>query len=167
MLRFAHAYIPDRVEAENIVQDTFIYLFEHRSLLLEVHSPQAYLFVLIKHRCIDFLRKKIRLQQRRMDISKEGEYYEYKYKLYSLEVFDERKCTEEELYRRLHEAIDRLPEQCRRIFIRSKIEHQKYRIIAEEMGLSEQTVKNQVIIALHKLREELKDLLPIMIFFIG
>ncbi len=59
------------------------------------------------------------------------------------------------------------PEQCRRIFIESKLNNKKYQDIADEMGLSLQTVKNQVMIAVRKLREDLKDCLPLLAFLLG
>lgn len=97
----------------------------------------------------------------------EVENREIQYKLYSLEAFDETKFSDEDVERILHEAINRLPEQCRRIFIESKLNNKKYQDIADEMGLSLQTVKNQVMIAVRKLREDLKDYLPLLVFLLG
>ena len=84
-----------------------------------------------------------------------------------MEAFDETKFSDEDVERILHEAINRLPEQCRRIFIESKLNNKKYQDIADEMGLSLQTVKNQVMIAVRKLREDLKDYLPLLVFLLG
>lgn len=166
MLRFARAYITDKEDAENVVQDIFIYLWENRSLLEGLHSLQAFLFTLVKRRSIDFLRKKLSASHKegRLD---EVEDHEYQYKLYSLEAFDETRFSDEDIERLLHEAVEHLPEKCRRIFIESKLNGKKYQEIADEMGLSVQTVKNQVMIAVRKLREELKEYLPLVIFFIG
>ena len=49
----------------------------------------------------------------------------------------------------------------------SKLNNKKYQDIADEMGLSLQTVKNQVMIAVRKLREDLKDCLPLLVFLLG
>lgn len=166
MLRFARTYIIDKEDAENVVQDIFIYLWENRSLLEGLRSPQAFLFTLVKRRSIDFLRKRLQISYEEGTLE-EVENHEFQYKLYSLEAFDESKFSNEEVERLLHEAIERLPERCRRIFIESKLNNKKYQEIADEMGLSLQTVKNQVMIAVHKLREDLKDYLPILIFLIG
>lgn len=166
MLRFARTYVVDKEDAENIVQDIFIYLWENRSLLENIHSPQAFLFTLVKRRSIDFLRKKLQAAYTEGSIE-EIENHEFQYKLYSLEALDEARFSDEEIERLLHNAIDRLPERCRRIFIESKLNNKKYQEIADEMGVSVQTVKNQVMIAVHKLREELKDCLPLLLFLIG
>ncbi|MDE5678549.1 MAG: RNA polymerase sigma-70 factor [Phocaeicola sp.] len=166
MLRFACTYIINKEEAENVVQDIFVYLWENRSLLKEIHSPQSFLFTLVKRRSIDFLRRKLSASYREGSLD-EVENHEYQYKLYSLEAFDETKLSDEDMGRFLREAIERLPEKCRRIFIESKLNNRKYQEIADEMGLSVQTVKNQVMIAVRKLREDLKDYLPFLVFLIG
>ena len=114
----------------------------------------------------DFFWKKISVVEQRSSLE-EVENREIQYKLYSLEAFDETKFSDEDVERILHEAINRLPEQCRRIFIESKLNNKKYQDIADEMGLSLQTVKNQVMIAVRKLREDLKDCLPLLAFLLG
>jgi len=58
--RFAKEYILYEEDAENIVQDIFMYLWENADLLNTVLNLNAYLFTLIKHKCIDFLRGQIR-----------------------------------------------------------------------------------------------------------
>ena len=166
MIRFARTYLIDKEDAENVVQDIFIYLWENRTLLEGLRSPQAFLFTLVKRRSIDFLRKKLQVTYSEGSLE-EVENHEFQYKLYSLEAFDESRFSDEEIERLLHQAIERLPERCRRIFIESKLNNKKYQEIADEMGLSVQTVKNQVMIAVHKLREDLKDYLPLLIFLIG
>ena len=93
MLRFACTYVIDKEEAENIVQDVFIYLWEHRSLLDGLRCPQAFLFTLVKRRSIDFLRKKISVVEQRSSLE-EVENREIQYKLYSLEAFDETKFSD-------------------------------------------------------------------------
>lgn len=164
MLRFAYAYLMNKEDAENIVQDIFAYLWGNRSLLKEVRHLQAFLFMLVKRRCIDFLRLKINNSASSLS---EIENEELEYKLYSLETLDEDNVTDEEMQRMLHKAIGQLPEKCRYIFIQAKINHKKYRKIADETGLSIQTIKNQMTIAIGKLQTELRKLLPFLTFVFG
>jgi RNA polymerase sigma-70 factor (ECF subfamily) len=65
----------------------------------------------------------------------------------------------DELSARIHEAIDRLPPQCRAIFLLSRNEEMKYREIAEHLRISVKTVEKQMGIALEKLRNHLKPYL--------
>ena len=63
-----------------------------------------------------------------------------------------------------NKIIDSLPERCREIFLKSKIEGKKQKEIAEEMNISINTVETQMGIAYKKLRNELKDYFPLFIF---
>lgn len=63
--------------------------------------------------------------------------------------------------------INSLPEKCREIFIKSKIEGKKQKDIAVEMNISLKTVENQMNIAYKKLKSELKDYLPLLLFFLN
>lgn len=142
MTRFARTYLIDKAEAENVVQDIFIYLWENRMSLEGINSIQAFLFTLVKRRCIDALRKKLVASYKEETLD-EVKNHEYQYKLYSLESFDENRLSYEDIERLLSEAINRLPEKCRRIFIECKINHKSHQKIADEMGISVQTVKTR------------------------
>ena len=63
----------------------------------------------------------------------------------------------------LNNAILSLPERCREIFIKSKIEGKKQKEVALELNISVNTVETQIGIAYKKLREELKDYYPLLL----
>jgi RNA polymerase sigma-70 factor (ECF subfamily) len=67
----------------------------------------------------------------------------------------------------LDQGINKLPDACRQIFILSRNEDMKYSDIADKLGISVNTVKTQMKIALARLRETLKDYLMILLFFMG
>ncbi|MGM9846915.1 MAG: RNA polymerase sigma factor [Muribaculaceae bacterium] len=58
---------------------------------------------------------------------------------------------------KIWKAIDELPEKCREIFLMSKRDGFSNEEIAEELGLSIKTVKNQMTKAFSKLRDSLSD----------
>ena len=66
-----------------------------------------------------------------------------------------------------YNAVDSLPEKCREIFIKSKIEGKKQKDIAAELNISLKTVENQMDIAYKKIKSELKDYLPLLIFLLA
>ena len=152
LLRFAAEYVILKEDAENIVQDLFVSLWENKYLLANAENLNAYLFKLVKNRCIDFLRVKIREKDRNEKIQ-ESFNLELKLKLDSLEEFDKQGYTKDDLERLMSEAIDNLPERCRQIFIMSKIEKLKYNEIATQLNLSVNTIENQIGIALKKLKK--------------
>ncbi|MFV0272003.1 MAG: RNA polymerase sigma-70 factor [Macellibacteroides fermentans] len=160
---FAKEYVLFDEEAENIVQDIFLMLWEKRDVLRVDVSLTAYLFTLVKNKCIDFLRHRMVEQMYSENIQHEYN-EELNVKLFALESFDHNFSSEEDIEILLRNAIDKLPERCRLIFIKSRIEGKKYKEIAEELNLSVNTVEGQISIALKKLREELKDYLPLLFF---
>jgi RNA polymerase sigma-70 factor (ECF subfamily) len=81
-----------------------------------------------------------------------------------LEAFDEQLFSEPDIETVIQSAIESLPEKCREIFILSKIEGKKQKAIAQELNISVNTVENQMAIAYKKLKEILKDYLPLLIF---
>ena len=160
---FAKEYVLFDEEAENIVQDIFLMLWEKKDILRVDVSLTAYLFTLVKNKCIDFLRHRMVEQIYSENIQQEYN-EELNVKLFALESFDHNFSSEEQIEILLRNAIDKLPERCRLIFIKSRIEGKKYKEIAEELNLSVNTVEGQISIALKKLREELKDYLPLLLF---
>lgn len=163
---FAQEYVLSEEEAENIVQDVFTELWENKKLLTYNINLVAFLFTSIKNRCIDYLRHKIVVRE---VISQMQEEYQVtlKAKLASLELFDQSLLSQQDIEKIISEAINSLPEKCREIFIRSKIEGKKQKEIAVEMNLSLKTVENQMNIAYRKLKSELKDYLPLLIFLLS
>lgn len=163
LLRFAKEYVGNVEDAENLVQDTFMYLWNNSTFLGAVVNLNAFLFTLIKNRSIDFLRQKLRKGRVFYSLL---ETMEYELNLEALEAIDENLMLDKNLEQTIQEAIRSLPEKCREIFILSRVEGLKYSEIAEKLHLSTSTVDNQIGIALKKLRVKLKDYLPALIFFL-
>ena len=163
LLRFALEYVSNKEDAENIIQDVFAILWERRDVLKVHVSLASYLFILIKNRCIDYLRMKkhaeIGLEQMQAHFT-----YEQQMKLYSLEALDHLLVSNSDLEHLITCAIDSLPPKCREIFILNKIDGKKYKEIAEYLDISVNTVENQMSIALKKLRGQLKDYMPVFLF---
>ena len=85
----------------------------------------------------------------------------------SLEAFDNKLFSDQDIEKIINRALDSLPEKCRTIFFMSKIEGKKQKEIAQELNISINTVGTQIGIAYKKLRTELKDYLPIMLFLLS
>lgn len=163
LLRFAQEYVGDVEEAENLVQDLFLYLWNHYSLLDTVHNLNAFLFTLVKNRSIDFLRNKIRIENTSYHLL---ENIEYQLNLEALESLDVDAISKDGMERLIQDAINTLPVKCREIFVLSKIKGMKYTEIAETLHLSVSTVDNQMGIALRKLRERLKEYICMFILIL-
>jgi len=157
MLRFAKEYVVFEEDAENIVQDVFVMLWEKRDVLDIQVNLISYMFMLVKNRCLDYIR-----HQAVADEYKQ----EQKAKLAALEELDYTFSSEEELEEIIHEAIDKLPERCREVFLKSRVEGMKNKEIAKELNISVNTVNSQIVVALKRLRIELKDYLSLFFFLV-
>jgi RNA polymerase sigma-70 factor (ECF subfamily) len=158
---FARNYIPTDEDAENIVQDVFLILWEKRNELVISYTLTSWLFTLVKNKCLNFLRHKLIEEEYKAQMQEE-----LSFKLCSLEALDYSYHSEKELEEKIRQALDALPERCRAVFVKSRIEGMKYKEIAEELGISVNTVENQMATALKKLRIALKDFLPLFLFLV-
>lgn len=163
MRRFAKEYVLLEEDAENIVHDVFVELWERWDSFSSKTNMFAYLFISVKNKCIDFLRQKSTMQKAENDANEEY-LMSIRINYNSLEAFYPNLFTADDIETVINKAIDKLPEKCRNIFIKSKIEGKKQKQIAEELNISINTIESQMAIAYKKLREELKDILPLFIF---
>jgi len=158
LTRFAKEYVIVGEDAENIVQDVFVILWERRDSLHLVENMNAYLFRLVRNKCLDHLRYKITSEKYNKTVQNAFE-IELTLKLQSLDRLDGNFISEKSMESIISEAINSLPEKCREIFLSSRIEGLKYKEISERFGISINTVENQISIALRKLRIKLKNYL--------
>lgn len=165
LVRFCKEYILSEPDAENIVQDCFLYIWERKDTLKSIDNINAFLFRLVKNKCIDHLRHRVTVEAKKEEI-RSTYLKEFEFKLLAISSFDD-SLSDEEIETIIYNAISRLPDKCREIFILSKLKGMKYEEIASHLELSPNTVRNQIAIALQKMRKELKDYLPLLLFIIG
>lgn len=166
MKYFAKEYVVSDEEAENIVQDVFTELWEKREVLAMPVNLIAYLFTSIKNKCLNHLRHKTVQQETATQLQEEYA-ITLRMNLDSLEVFDEHLFSDQDIERIISRALDSLSEKCRQIFIMSKLEGKKQKQIAEELDISINTVETQMGIAYKKLRMELKEYMPLLLFLLS
>lgn len=75
--------------------------------------------------------------------------------------------NEEDINRMLYQAINALPERCRKIFTMRKIDGMSQKEVAQALGISVNTIEVQMQIAYRKLREQLKNYVPMLIFLLN
>lgn len=144
---YALHYLDVADDAEDVVQECFISLWQNKP-----DNPKPWLYTSVRNRCID------RLRSRRAVDSVTDSFPEEL-------PFDEI-VSRSEREARLWDAVEALPEQRRRCLIMAKRDNMSYSEIASELGLSENTVRNNISRALKTLRGAAsKDLLFILLFF--
>lgn len=155
LVRFAKEFVVLEEDAENITQDVFTDLWERRDAIDHIENVNAYLFRLVRNRCLDYLKHKVFEQKYAENVQVSFE-IELNLKLQSLDRFDVSDISEgNETERLVRDAINSLPKRCRDIFLLSRMKGLKYREISEKLGISVNTVECQMGIALKKLRVKL------------
>ena len=165
MKYFAKEYVISEEDAENIVQDVFVDLWENKEMLNMHMNLIAYLFTTIKNKCLNHLRHKLVVQETASKLQEEYT-ISLRMNLDSLEAFDNNLFSDQDIEKIISRALDTLSEKCRTIFIMSKIEGKKQKEIAQELNISINTIETQMGIAYKKLRIELKDYFPILLFIL-
>ena len=150
----ANRYLSDFSVSEDVVQEVFVYVWEHSEKIEIKTSLKAYLFVMVKNRCLNHLKS--------IKITDNQDYIEYSRSLIDrVEILN---FTEENntLYLKVLAIVDEMPLKMQKIFKLKFIEDYKYNEIAEELDISLNTVKTQ----LKRARVKINNSLMIMLFFL-
>jgi RNA polymerase sigma-70 factor, ECF subfamily len=148
LCQYAFTILKDMDEAEDIVQAMFIKIWEQRKNLEVKQSMQSYLFKSVYHKCINLIEHR-GIKQKYQEHGK----HVMKNEVQWPETFPH------ELEDNIKSVINKLPPQCRTIFMMSRYEELRYAEIAAKLNISVNTIENQISKALKILREELKDVL--------
>lgn len=149
---YAMHYLHDMYLVEDVVQDCFVELWERMNNEKTVSSVRAYLYMMVRNRCLDTLKKDNQIDSNILPSDLAG--------IIQDEEAEERSLIEA----RLWTAIDSLPEKCREVFLLSKRDGLKYKEIADKLNISIKTAENHVAKAMKVLKE---GTIKIYNFFFG
>jgi RNA polymerase sigma-70 factor (ECF subfamily) len=146
----ANYYVKQPTLAEEIVQGVFVDFWINRDKIPEHSSVKGHLMLSVKHDCLDYLKHK-KIEEQYADHFKDEMMDSYE------DIFDD--LVNKDLQRALNSAINKLPIQCREIFLMSRFKYMSYKEIAATLSLSLKTVENQMGKALKIVRIELDPFL--------
>ena len=157
LCRLANAWLHDPFLAETVVGDTLVHLYEIREQLSINTSLRSYLVRAVRNRCLNWLQQEIArhetdLEEVPLDLAEADEHG-------PLETL-----LEQELEQQIEAAINRLSEETRTVFRKSRFEHKKNEEIAAELGISVNTVKYHIKRALASLQQDLGKYLLFLLF---
>lgn len=141
--QFAFAILKSHEEAEELVSDVFIKIWEKRSQLTTIESPRLYFYTTTKNLAITRINK----QQKHISVAPD----DWLVQLNSIYFDPEKLMITEEVFRQIRQAVNDLPPRCRLIFKLIKEDGLRYKEVAEILHLSVKTVEAQMAIALRRI----------------
>jgi RNA polymerase sigma-70 factor (ECF subfamily) len=159
---FIAALVKSETDAREIMQETFLKLWVNRSKLTEVENPGGWLHTVASHAAYDHLRKlatyELMLKKSQAGLPDTAADF-----LVSIDARQTRQVLEE--------GIRQLPLKRRQIFRLSRIEGFSRKEIAEQMGISENTVRNQLAEAMDFIQDYMQKhngalLVPVSVLLI-
>jgi RNA polymerase sigma-70 factor (family 1) len=153
LCNYANTIVKDANEAEEMVQGTFLALWENRDTLLIHTSVKSYLYRAVHNTCLNRI-KHLKVKQAHSE--------HYKYVTDVAYESTAQNILGDELQQQINQAIESMPQQCRTVFVLSRFENLTYAEIADQLKISVKTVDKHMVKALKIMRENLKEYLPIL-----
>jgi RNA polymerase sigma-70 factor (family 1) len=158
LYNFSFKYLKSPEEAEEVVQEVFLYIWDKKEGLKPDNSFNAYIFTIAYNIIKKFFIKKLRDNEFKDDLI---------YSLLKQENNLDKIIDYKFLLEKVESIIHLLPKKRKEIFLKRKYDGFSVRQIAEELGISPNTVENQLASAQKQIQNELKkEKLSGLIFFI-
>lgn len=158
LCNYAYSFVQDKDEAEEIVQETFLNIWEKRADIHIELSLKSYLYRAVRNSCLNAIKHENIKKKHAMESKAASDI--------SHDTVSQA-IVSSELDQRIGEALLALPPQCRLIFQLSRFEELKYAEIATQLNISIKTVENQMGKALKIMRDQLKEYLPILVILMN
>jgi RNA polymerase sigma-70 factor (ECF subfamily) len=147
LMRFTSLYLSTQAEAEEVVSDTFLTLWNNRKTLPRITHFDSYIYSIARNKAISYYRsqhmEKIILKEKEIDL------------FFQTETTPEEELITKEQVNRLNTAINALPDKCKTVFKLVREDKLKYKDVAMILDISVKTVEAHLSTAIKKLREAL------------
>ena len=164
LLNYIRRRIPDRIEAEDILQDVFYQLTLGFNDIRRIENLTAWIYRVAENRIIDFFRKKKPAVFGYKDnMSEDGEgplTLEEILPSVGTTPYDE--DLKEMIWETLRETLSELPEEQRNVFVENEFEEKSFKEISEKTGIGVNTLISRKRYAVLALREKLDELYKLL-----
>ena len=165
IFKFTNSYVRDSFVAGNIVQDSFVALWENRERLTEQTNVPAYLLTIVRNNALNHLNR----VKTKMKVEENIQHH-FMQDL-DLRCATLNACNPEQLFCSdiediIRKTMDSLSTQGRKAILLSRFEGLSNKEIAQELKISLKGVEFHVTKALKILRENLKDYLTLLIILL-
>lgn len=147
--KFAFCILHSNEEAEEISEDVMIVLWNNRKTLTEINNIQVYAFVIAKNLSLNLLKKKSKNLTCSLDEININYFFD--------NSSPEQIIIDNELKKRLENAIQLLPPKCQLVFKLAKENDLSYKEISEILCISVKTVDAHLVTAMQKLAKIFKS----------
>ena len=135
-MRFTSLYVPSSVEAEEIVSDTFLSLWNNRKSLPEISNFDSYIYGIARHKAISLYRtqhmEKVQIDENTIDL------------FAHTDTTPEEELISKECIDHLNEAINTLPDKCKMAFKLIREDKMKYKDAANILEISVKTLEAHI-----------------------
>jgi RNA polymerase sigma-70 factor (ECF subfamily) len=137
---FASTFLAADQEAEDVVQEAFVKLWQRRSHFQDLNAVKAFLYITVKNSCLNICKhnKVVRKYEGSLEEGWESDAMI--------------RIIESEVLENVFQALEKLPAGCRNILHLSYFEGMKHKDIASHLNVSVNTVKTQKMRGLHLLK---------------
>lgn len=137
LVYFANGYLFDIDASKDIVQEVFIYIWDNSEKLRIQYSLKAYLYAMVRNRCLNLLKA--------LKVTDNFTFLDFNISLILDADFEPKtEQTKSTGYQQILDSIDALPERMQKIVKRKFLYNYKNAQIANELGISVNTVKTQL-----------------------
>jgi len=144
LYHFAFVIVKTKESAEEIVEDVFIRIWQHRANLANIQNLKVYLYTATKNTALNYLSKKAR-----ENITEPFDHINIE--LIQPAISPEQIMITGEMYKKIQEAVDALPPRCKMIFKLIREDGLKYKEVSEILNISVNTIDVQMAIAVKRI----------------
>jgi RNA polymerase sigma-70 factor, ECF subfamily len=158
MFNFTNSYCRNEFVSGNIVQDTFLSLWENReNLESEINLP-AYLLTIVKNKALNHLNR-TNINTKVIENMQNHAMRELELRCSLLTACNPEQMFHSEIEKIIEKTLETLPNQCRKVVIMSRFDGFSHKEIASKLDISVKAVEYHITKALKVLRISLKDYL--------
>ncbi len=164
LLAFIRKRVPEKTDAEDILQDVFYQLAETFNVLEPIEQISAWLFRVARNKIIDrYRKKKPESLEQYLNTGEDEESWNLSKLLFDPQDGPESTYTRTRVWDTLAEALDELPTEQRDVFVWHELEGRSFKDIAETTGVTVNTLLSRKRYAVLHLRKRLESLYGEMI----
>jgi RNA polymerase sigma factor (sigma-70 family) len=158
LFSFIRRRVPDRADAEDVLQDVFAELVEANRLLMPIEHVTGWLFRVARNRIIDLFRKKKPESFGEITVFDEDDSLHLEDLLPSPDAGPEALYARRVLLEELEHAVAELPAEQREVFVAHELEGRSFKEISRDSGVSVNTLLSRKHYAVLHLRERLRGI---------